>query len=205
MTIAPTNPFVRTSKTETEARGFALYVGIDKETAEAAGTSLGAIVAALRNTLDEIAPGLAAESFAAVALAHKGTGGRNVDVVRTALADPRALSKLIEKNEDDAAKGVVIDVRRHKIFIDGTNANLTYKEFALIQLLVENEGKTISREELIQRLWGDVHDTSVFGRTIDVHIRRLRAKITGYEDIVRTIRGSGYRFDAHPDVLIEGI
>lgn len=205
MTIAPTNPFVRTSTTETEARGFALYVGIDKETAEAAGTSLGAIVAALRNTLDEIAPGLAAESFAAVALAHKGTGGRNVDVVRTALADPRALSKLIEKNEDDAAKGVVIDVRRHKIFIDGNNADLTYKEFALIQLLVENEGKTISREELIQRLWGDVHDTSVFGRTIDVHIRRLRAKITGYEDIVRTIRGSGYRFDAHPDVLIEGI
>ena len=205
MTIAPTNPFVRTSTTETEARGFALYVGIDEETAKAAGTSLGAIVAALRNNLDEIAPGLAAESFAAVALAHKGTGGRNVDVVRTALADPRALSKLIEKNEDDAAKGVVIDVRRHKIFIDGTNANLTYKEFALIQLLVENEGKTISREELIQRLWGDVHDTSVFGRTIDVHIRRLRAKITGYEDIVRTIRGSGYRFDAHPDVLIEGI
>lgn len=205
MTIAPTNPFVRTSTTETEARGFALYVGIDEESAKAAGTSLGAIVEALRNTLDEIAPRLAAESFAAVALAHKGTGGRNVDVVRTALADPRALSKLIEKNEDDAAKGVVIDVRRHKIFIDGNNADLTYKEFALIQLLVENEGKTISREELIQRLWGDVHDTSVFGRTIDVHIRRLRAKITGYEDIVRTIRGSGYRFDAHPDVLIEGI
>lgn len=205
MTIAPTNPFVRTSTTETEARGFALYVGIDEETAKAAGTSLGSIVAALRNTLDQIVPGLAAESFAAVALAHKGTGGRNVDVVRTALADPRALSKLIEKNDEDAAKGVVIDVRRHKIFIDGNNADLTYKEFALIQLLVENEGKTISREELIQRLWGDVHDSSVFGRTIDVHIRRLRAKISGYEDIVRTIRGSGYRFDAHPDVLIEGI
>jgi len=99
----------------------------------------------------------------------------------------------------------VIDVRRHKVFIDGTNAELTYKEFALLQLLIENEGKTISRDELIQRLWGDVHDTSVFGRTIDVHIRRLRATIAGYEDIVRTIRGSGYRFDAHPDVLIEGI
>ena len=205
MTIAPTNPFVRTTPTETEARGFALYVGIDEETAKAAGTSLGAVVAALRNTLDQIAPGLSAESFAAVALASKWTGGRNVDVVRTALADPRALSKLIEKNEDDAAKGIVIDVRRHKVFVDGNNADLTYKEFALLQLLVENEGTTISRDELIQRLWGDVHDTSVFGRTIDVHIRRLRAKIEGYEDIVRTIRGSGYRFDAHPDVLIEGI
>lgn len=205
MTIAPTNPFVRTTLTEIEARGFALYVGIDEQTAKAAGTSLGAIVAALRNTLDQIAPGLAAESFAAVALANKGTGGRNVDVVRTALADPRALSKLIEKNEDDAAKGVVIDVRRHKIFIDGVNAELTYKEFALLQVLVENEGVTISRDELIEKLWGAVDDSSVFGRTIDVHVRRLRAKIEGYEDIVRTIRGSGYRFDAHPDVLIEGL
>jgi len=205
MTIAPTNPFVRTSSTETEARGFALYVGIDEQTAKAAGTSLGAIVAVLRNALDQVAPGLASESFAAVALAHKGTGGRNVDVVRTALADPRALSRLIEKDNEDAAKGVVIDVRRHKIFLDGVNAELTYKEFELLKVLVENEGVTISRDELISKLWGEVDDSSVFGRTIDVHIRRLRAKIAGYEDIVRTIRGSGYRFDAHPDVLIEGI
>ena len=205
MTIAPTNPFVRTSTSETEARGFALYVGIDEQTAKAAGTSLEAIVASLRNILDQVAPGLAAESFAAVALAHKGTGGRNVDVVRAALADPRALSRLIEKDNEDAAKGVVIDVRRHKIFLDGVNAELTYKEFELLKVLVENEGVTISRDELISKLWGEVDDSSVFGRTIDVHVRRLRAKITGYEDIVRTIRGSGYRFDAHPDVLIEGI
>ncbi|MBJ7280812.1 MAG: winged helix-turn-helix transcriptional regulator [Rhodoluna sp.] len=205
MTIAPVNPFIRTTANETEARGFALYVGIDEQTAKAAGTSLGSIVAALRNILDQVAPGLAAESFAAVALAHKGTGGRNVDVVRTALADPRALSRLIEKNDEDAAKGVVIDVRRQKIFLDGINAELTYKEFEILKVLVENEGLTISRDELISKLWGEVDDSSVFGRTIDVHIRRLRAKIAGYEDIVRTVRGSGYRFDAHPDVLIEGI
>ena len=205
MTIATTNPFVRTNSNETEARGFALYVGIDEQTAKSAGTSLGAIVSILRNALDQVAPGLAAESFAAVALAHKGTGGRNVDVVRTALADPRALSRLIEKNDEDAAKGVVIDVRRHKVFLDGINAELTYKEFELLKVLVENEGVTISRNELISKLWGGLDDNSVFGRTIDVHVRRLRAKISGYEDIVRTIRGSGYRFDAHPDVLIEGI
>ena len=124
---------------------------------------------------------------------------------RAALADPRALSRLIEKDNEDAAKGVVIDVRRHKIFLDGVNAELTNKEFELLKVLVENEGVTISRDELITKLWGEVDDSSVFGRTIDVHIRRLRAKIAGYEDIVRTIRGSGYRFDAHPDVLIEGI
>lgn len=204
MTIA-INPFIRTSSNETEARGFALYVGIDEHTASANGTSLGAIVSALRNTLEQIAPGLAAESYAAVALARAGSGGRNVDVVRTALADPRALERLTEKNEDDAAKGVVIDLQRHKVFVDGLNAELTYKEFALLQHLVENQGTNISRDELIDTLWDSEEGPEVVGRTIDVHVRRLRAKIQGYEDIVRTIRGEGYRFDKHPDVLIEGI
>ena len=40
-------------------------------------------------------------------------------------------------------------------------------------------------------------------RTIDVHIRRLRSKIAGYEDVIRTVRGGGYRFDQHPDVIYE--
>lgn len=203
MTIA-INPFIRTSSNETEARGFALYVGIDEHTASANGTTLGAIVAALRNTLEQIAPGLAAESYAAVALAKAGSGGRNVDVVRTALADPRALERLTEKNDEDAAKGVVIDLQRRKVFLDGLNAELTEKEFDLLKHLVENQGSNISRDELIDTLWASEEGPEVVGRTIDVHVRRLRAKIEGYEDIVRTVRGEGYRFDKHPDVLIEG-
>lgn len=203
MTIA-INPFIRTSANETEARGFALYVGIDEHTASANGTTLGAIVAALRNTLEQIAPGLAAESYAAVALAKAGSGGRNVDVVRTALADPRALERLTEKNDEDAAKGVVIDLQRRKVFLDGLNAELTEKEFDLLKHLVENQGSNISRDELIDTLWVSEEGPEVVGRTIDVHVRRLRAKIQGYEEIVRTVRGEGYRFDKHPDVLIEG-
>ena len=203
MTIA-INPFIRTSSNETEARGFALYVGIDEHTASANGTTLGAIVAALRNTLEQIAPGLATESYAAVALAKAGSGGRNVDVVRTALADPRALERLSEKNDEDAAKGVVIDLQRRKVFIDGLNAELTEKEFDLLKHLVENQGSNISRDELIDTLWVSEEGPEVVGRTIDVHVRRLRAKIEGYEGIVRTVRGEGYRFDKHPDVLIEG-
>ncbi len=203
MTIA-INPFIRTSANETEARGFALYVGIDEHTASANGTSLGAIVAALRQTLEQIAPGLAAESYAAVALAKAGSGGRNVDVVRTALADPRALERLTAKDDEDAAKGIVIDLQRRKVFLDGLNAELTEKEFDLLKHLVENQGNNISRDELIDTLWVSEEGPEVVGRTIDVHVRRLRAKIEGYEDIVRTVRGEGYRFDKHPDVLIEG-
>ncbi|MEI7419460.1 MAG: winged helix-turn-helix domain-containing protein [Actinomycetes bacterium] len=204
MTIA-INPFIRTSANETEARGFALYVGIDEHTASANGTSLGAIVAALRNTLEQIAPGLAAESYAAVALAKAGSGGRNVDVVRTALADPRALERLTAKDDEDAAKGVVIDLQRRKVFVDGLNAELTEKEFDLLKHLVENQGVNIPRDELIDTLWDCEAGPEVVGRTIDVHVRRLRAKIEGYESILRTVRGEGYRFDKHPDVLIEGI
>jgi DNA-binding response OmpR family regulator len=204
MTIT-VNPFIRNEITETEARGFALYVGIDETTAIENGTSLGAIVAALRNTLESIAPGLASETFASVALAKTGSGGKNVDIVRAALSDPKALERLVEKNDDDVAKGVVIDLQRRKVFIDGEKADLTGKEYCVLEYLVRNQGITISRAELINTLWNCGDGQDIYGRTIDVHIRRLRSRLVGNEDIVRTIRGEGYRFDKHPDVLIEGI
>ena len=193
--------------TETEARGFALYVGINEETAKAAGVSLAELVSALRKTVADLVPQAATETYAAVALAPKGIGGKSVDVVRTALRDPRAIDKLVvgqQNAEDDKpATGVVIDALRKKVFVDGTNAELTHKEFELINYLVENEGETISRREIIEIIWADDEENAPNDRTIDVHIRRLRAKIAGYEDIIRTIRGGGYRFDKHPDVLVE--
>jgi DNA-binding response OmpR family regulator len=191
--------------TETEARGFALYVGIDEAAALAAGTSLSEIVAALRQTLAEKLPG--AQTYAAVALAPVGIGGKSVDVVRTALRDPRAIDKLVSpaRSELDLpAKGIVVDLTRHKVFADGVNAELTFKEFELLSYLIENEGVTIARRELVDLVCNESDASAPNDRTIDVHVRRLRAKISGYEDIIRTVRGGGYRFDKHPDVLVEG-
>jgi DNA-binding response OmpR family regulator len=200
-------PTLTAVPTETEARGFALYVGINEETAKAAGVSLAELVSALRQTVADLVPQAATETYAAVALAPKGIGGKSVDVVRTALRDPRAIDKLVvgqQAAEDDKpATGIVIDALRKKVFVDGTNAELTHKEFELINYLVENEGETISRREIIEIIWADDEENAPNDRTIDVHIRRLRAKIAGYEDIIRTIRGGGYRFDKHPDVLVE--
>jgi hypothetical protein len=196
---AAKSPTLTAVPTETEARGFALYIGLDEATAAAAGTSLAAVVTALKATLAELVPSAANETYAAVALAPVGTGGRNVEVVRSALRDPRA----IDKRDDKPARGIVIDVTRNKVFIDGINAELTYKEFELLSYLVNNQGQTISRGELIELVWSDDEENAPNDRTIDVHIRRLRAKIAGYEDIIRTVRGGGYRFDKHPDVLIE--
>ncbi|OYX56439.1 MAG: transcriptional regulator, partial [Micrococcales bacterium 32-70-13] len=102
-------------------------------------------------------------------------------------------------------EGVVIDISRKRVLLDGDTAALTYKEFELLQYLVLREGRTIERAELIASLWADGaegDDDVPNERTIDVHVRRLRSKLGGYEDIVRTVRGAGYRFDRHADVSI---
>jgi len=187
----------------TAPRGFALYVGIDEAKAAAAGVSLGTLVEALRRTLGELAP--AAETYATVALAPVGSGGRDVDVVRLALHEPSAIARTKDEpaEEDRAPGGVVVDISRKRVLIDGESAAFTFKEFELLQYLVLREGRTIERTELVASLWEGSTDEDAPGeRTIDVHVRRLRAKLGVYEDIVRTVRGVGYRFDRHADVSI---
>jgi DNA-binding response OmpR family regulator len=192
-----------TQEVKSEARGFALYVGVDEQQAVDAGVSLTELVKALRSTLSELVPG--AETYAAVALAPHGAGGRNVDVVRTALHDPRALDQLVQRTDtdDETEDGVVVDLSRRRVLVNGENAELTAKEFELLTYLIENQGETISRRELVELVWNTDDATAPNDRTIDVHIRRLRSKISGFEDIIRTIRGGGYRFDSHPDVHVE--
>ena len=187
----------------TSPRGFALYVGIDEVKAAADGVSLSTLVEALRRTLGELAPH--AETYATVALAPASAGGRDVDVVRLALHEPTAIArtKQEEPEDDDVAGGVTIDISRRRVHIDGDVATLTFKEFELLQYLVLREGRTIERTELVSSLWTHAEGGDAPGeRTIDVHVRRLRSKLGRYEDIVRTVRGIGYRFDRHADVII---
>jgi DNA-binding winged helix-turn-helix (wHTH) protein len=194
---------LRAVPTGTEARGFVLYVGIDEDKAAADGTDLSEIVAQLRALAAQLSP--SSETYAAVALAPRGAGGRDVDVVRLALQDPAALAKHrhAPEDEDRARDGVVIDLSRKRVLLDNEAANLTYKEFELLQYLVLREGKTIDRAELIASLWSADDSDIPNERTIDVHVRRLRAKLGDYEDIVRTVRGAGYRFDRHADVSVQ--
>jgi len=196
-------PRIRAVPSGTEARGFVLYVGIDEAKAAAAGTSLNRIVEALKALAADIAP--SAETYAAVALAPQGAGGRDVDVVRLALQDPAALAAHRAEPEDldRARSGVVVDISRKRVILDNETAALTYKEFELLQYLVLREGRTIDRAEIISSLWNSADEEDAPNeRTIDVHVRRLRSKLGRYEDIVRTVRGVGYRFDRHADVAI---
>jgi DNA-binding winged helix-turn-helix (wHTH) protein len=203
-TAAPTAPRrLHAVPNGTEARGFALYVGLDEFKALEAGTDLGQVVDQLKQLLAQLVP--TSETYAAVALAPLGAGGRDVEVVRLALQDPAALAKYRQVDEPVAPKprgGVVVDISRKRVSLDGETAALTFKEFELLQYLVLREGRTIDRAELIDSLWSATDDEIPNERTIDVHVRRLRSKLGDFEDIVRTVRGVGYRFDRHADVSI---
>lgn len=199
---AASAPRLRAVPDGAEPRGFVLYVGVDEAKAADAGTTLGAIVEQLKALTAQMAP--ASQTYAAVALAPAGAGGRDVDVVRLALQDPAALARYrqVEEPVEEKRAGVVIDLSRKRIVLDEDVAPVTYKEFELLQYLVLREGRTIDRAELIASLWSAADDDVPNERTIDVHVRRLRSKLGAYEDIVRTVRGAGYRFDRHADVSI---
>jgi two-component system response regulator RegX3 len=91
---------------------------------------------------------------------------------------------------------VKVDHERHEVFVRGSEVRLPLKEFELLAILLENAGRVLTRETLIDRVWGSdyVGDT----KTLDVHIKRLRAKVeadpTAPNRIV-TIRGLGYKYE----------
>jgi DNA-binding response OmpR family regulator len=184
---------------EREARGFALYVGLGEDAAKAAGVELPEVVSKLKASLAEIAPD--ATTHATIALAPVGSVGDDLDIVRLALHDPGKLSAQT-RNKPLAGQGVDIDISRKQLRIRSEVAPLTYLEFELLQFLVLREGQTVAREAIISHLWEASDEDAPNARTIDVHIRRLRSKIVPYEDIIRTVRGGGYRFDRHADVTI---
>lgn len=187
-----------------ETRGFALYLGLDEARAAEDGVSLAELADRIKALVAELAPH--AQTHATVAIAPVGAGGRDIDVVRTALHDP-ALARRREAEQPATPKrrtGIIVDISRGRVVIDGDVAPLTYKEFELLRFLVLREGRTVEREEIIAGLWHDASgEDAPNSRTIDVHVRRLRAKLGDYEDVVRTVRGSGYRFDRHADVAIQ--
>ncbi|MGB3413250.1 MAG: winged helix-turn-helix domain-containing protein [Microbacteriaceae bacterium] len=183
-----------------QARGLGIYLGLSEELAASHGTSLRKIVEALNATLHGLVP--EAQSHAVVALAPRNAHGRDVDIVRLALNEPEA-KRLREKQKRSTDRsGVLIDTSRKQVLLDGQKAALTYREFELLQFLVLREGRAVSRQELIDGLWREDADDRPNDRTIDVHIRRLRAKLGDFQDIIITIRGLGYRFDRHADVII---
>ena len=103
--------------------------------------------------------------------------------------------------QDPRPSGVLIDLARREVHLDGESLNLTFKEFELLNYLVENGTRTVGRDELLEGLWRNAEEVPN-ERTIDVHIRRLRSKLGRLANTVRTVRGQGYRFYEHPEVVV---
>ena len=184
-----------------QIRGFAVYVGVDEASALAAGTTIAGLVDAVRNVVTDAVPGT--ESHAAVAYAPATQRGKNLDIVRLALREPRAVAELLPPKPPTDVTGVLIDLSRKRVVINGETPPLTYKEFELLQYLVLREGVTVDRSAIIDTLWAASDVDRPNTRTIDVHVRRLRSKIEPFDGVVRTVRGIGYRFDRHADVVID--
>jgi two-component system, OmpR family, alkaline phosphatase synthesis response regulator PhoP len=94
-----------------------------------------------------------------------------------------------------AHNDLVLDPERHEVTVAGVMVQLTHVEFRLLQTLLEADGRVLSRDQLLDAVWG-AEQSEVLDRTVDVHIRRLRDKLGDDPDAPRyvaTVRGAGYR------------
>ena len=89
-----------------------------------------------------------------------------------------------------------LDAGRHVATVAGRPVGLTPKEFDLLQALLEAGGRVLSREQLLARVWGYAQADEIESRTVDVHVRRLRAKLGAEGHRIATVTGVGYRLEA---------
>ena len=102
----------------------------------------------------------------------------------------RRYSDNTEKKELQAGN-IIVDVGKHKVYVNGNEISLTFKEFEMLCMLIESKGLVLSRNKLLESIWG--YDFDGETRTIDVHVRSLRQKLGNSGNIIETVRGIGYR------------
>ena len=93
--------------------------------------------------------------------------------------------------------GVVIDEASYSAKVHGRPLDLTFKEFELLRFFASHPSRVFTREQLLSEVWG--YDYFGGTRTVDVHVRRLRAKLGDLESLIGTVRNVGYRFNVHED------
>jgi len=117
------------------------------------------------------------------------------------VARVRALLRRLDRHEDDETPLVLgpleIDGARHTVRWEGRPVHLTAKEFALLVAFVEARGRVLSRQALLEQVWGYSYAEGT--RTVDVHVRRLREKLPGLADRLITVKSLGYRLAREDD------
>lgn len=93
------------------------------------------------------------------------------------------------------AGDICVDERAHSVFVGGQEVQLTLKEYQLLRLLMKNRGAVLTRDVLLENIWGYGSESET--RTVDVHIRTLRHKLGAASALIETVRGVGYRMGGH--------
>ncbi len=106
----------------------------------------------------------------------------------------RRTQKHVQSNQSDTKLEVgnlKVYLDKHVVKVDGEQISLTLKEYELLTMLMENKGVVLNRDQLLNKIWGYEFDGE--SRTVDVHIRTLRAKLKSAGNLIETIRGVGYK------------
>ena len=118
---------------------------------------------------------------------------------RELLARIRAVLRRVEGLQSPAAGRTMgelhVDEARHAVTVGGRPVELTAKEFGLLAALMRADGRVLSREQLLEAVWGYANAAEIESRTVDVHVRRLRAKLGAEARRIVTVKAVGYRFD----------
>ena len=91
----------------------------------------------------------------------------------------------------------MLDTDKRSVTVNGQVCELTYKEFELLKLLISNRGIVLSREKIMDKVWGFEYEGE--SRTVDMHIKTLRQKLGDAGSVIKTVRNVGYRIDDEAD------
>jgi DNA-binding response OmpR family regulator len=146
---------------------------------------------AKENEIDEIIGlELGADDYIQKPISPRKVIARVKSVIRRTYAEPDTITK-----EDGFIKfkNLEIDTIAHCVKIDDEEIFFPKKEFQLLHFLLSNRGKVLSRDVLLNQIWGE--NIFVVDRTVDVHVAKVREKLGPYSDFIETIKGLGYRFN----------
>ena len=105
----------------------------------------------------------------------------------------RRFGSIGAENEKLSYGGIVLDKNAHSVLVDSSEIELSYKEFELLSFFMENKGLALSRDRILDSVWN--YDYFGDARTVDTHVKKLRAKLGDKGDLIKTIWGMGYKFE----------
>lgn len=112
----------------------------------------------------------------------------------------KAVLRRTQKNTKERLyriENLEMDVEKHKVKVDGQTVTLTLKEFEMLEKLVKNQHIVLTRDKLLEEIWG--YDFDGETRTVDVHVRTLRQKLGSAGELIETVRGVGYRMGGNDE------